>query len=248
MKGDNPILSIVSPVRNERNNIFRSLESVKSQTLIEIEHIIVDGNSIDGTLQASKLYAEDTHYPVKLLEGVEGGVYNALNTGIREAEGKYVAILHGSDSFTTPHVLEQAVELLESSGADLLYADLHYVNERGKIVRRYSAKRFAPNLLLDGFMPPHPTVIVRRSIFDKVGYYSLDYPIAGDYDWLCRALLTHKVSNVYLPVESVEMAVGGISSKWSSRLWKNNRDKYKSLKANGFNVKPLRLLRRYRYL
>lgn len=243
-----PAISVISPVRNERLRISKSLESLLSQSFHDIEHIIVDGVSTDGTLAALEEYAAKAPYPVKIIRNVGGGVYAALNAGIAEAKGRYVATLHGSDALTSPEVLEKAVQTLESSKADILYGDLHYVNSAGKTVRRYNARRFHPRLLKDGFMPPHPTVITRREVFDVVGRYSTRYEIAGDFDWLCRAMLIRQASTVYLPLDMVEMSTDGISCRWSSRLWGNNRDKYLSLRDNGLAKCPLRLLRRYLYL
>lgn len=243
-----PFFSVITPVRNERKHIETSLQSLKRQSFGNIEHIIVDGSSTDGTLQLLEDYAREAPYPVRILRDVNGGVYAALNRGVGEASGDYIVTLHGSDRFSADDVLQRAAGKLEESDADLLYGDLHYVNGAGKIVRHYSGRRFRAELLLDGFMPPHPTVIARRSLFDSVGDYSLRFAIAGDYDWLCRAILIHKAQIVYLPYDMVEMSDDGISSRWSSRLWGNNRDKYLSLKANGFKVCPLRLLKRYLYL
>lgn len=245
---DTPLISVVSPMLDERRRVGTSLRSMLAQECEGLEHIIVDGASTDGTLETVEKYAAETPFPVRILRDVRGGVYAALNAGIEASSGRYVALLHGSDSFTDSDILASAVRMLEESGADLLYGDLHYVNAKGRRVRYYSGSRFRPQLLLDGFMPPHPTVIVRRELFDTIGLYSTHYRISGDFDWLCRALLLGKASSVYLPRDMVEMADDGISCRWSSRLWGNNRDKYLALRSNGFKISPLRLLKRYLYL
>lgn len=244
---DTPLISIVSPMFNERSHAARSLESMLAQKCAGIEHIIVDGGSTDGTLELIEKYAAEAPYPVRILRNVKGGVYAALNAGIEASTGRYVATLHGSDRLASDDILAAAAASLEESGADMLYGDLHYVNDKGRKVRYYSGRRFSPRRLLDGFMPPHPTVIARRTLFQTVGAYSLRYAIAGDFDWLCRALLIARASAVYLPRDMVEMSNDGISCRWSSRLWGNNRDKYMSLRNNGFKICPLRLLKRYLY-
>lgn len=243
-----PFFSIVTPVRNEIKHIRESLNSLRQQNYDDIEHIVVDGSSSDGTLAVLEEYAREAPYPVIILRDVGGGVYAALNRGIGESSGKYVVTLHGSDKLSSHDVLQLAAEKLTASGADLLYGDLHYVDAAGKTVRYYSGRRFRPELLKDGFMPPHPTVIARRSLFASVGEYSLLYAISSDFDWLCRAILLHKAAIVYLPCDMVEMSADGISCRWSSRLWGHNRDKFLSLRNNGIRIFPLRLLKRYLYL
>lgn len=244
-----PRVSVITPAFNEKPRLGKAVGSLSAQTFnAGIEHIIVDGGSADGTPDAAERYAAAAPYTVKVLRDTGDGVYDALNAGIKAAHGHYIATLHANDAFTTPDALDRAVRMLESTGADLLYADLHFVNRKGRRVRYYSAARFRPQLLADGFMPPHPTIVARRSLFDTVGLYDSRFRIAGDFDWLCRAMLLHKAQCVYLPLDMVEMSTGGISGRWRNRLWFTNREKYLSLRANGLKICPLRLLKRYLYL
>lgn len=243
-----PKLSVVTPVRNERIRIGRAIDSLKRQSFKDYEHIIVDGSSTDGTLELVEKEATGSEGRIRILKDVTGGVYNAINEGINVSNGEYIALLHGSDAFAADDVMESAVSLLEKTGADLLYGDLHYVNAKGRRVRYYSGKKFRPQLLRDGFMPPHPTVIVRRELLARVGPYSKEYPISADFDWLCRAILKHEAKTVYLELDMVEMSTGGLSGRLSSRLWRHNAEKYRSLRANGFKINPFRLLKRYLYL
>lgn len=243
-----PTLSVITPALNEGSRIGRAIDSLRRQTFRSIEHVIVDGASTDGTFETARQSAADSPFPVIVLRDVAGGVYTALNAGIKASGGDYIAILHANDRFASPHALEKAMGLLAESGADLLYADLHFADSKGRKVRYYSGRRFTPDRLRDGFMPPHPTVIMRRSLFGRVGDYNQRFGIAGDFDWLCRAFLLHKAYAVYLPFDMVEMSTGGISALWRNRLWYTNREKYLSLRANGQKICPLRLLKRYLYL
>lgn len=243
-----PKLSVITPVKNEGERIGKALDSILGQTYRDLEHIIVDGGSTDGSLEQIEQYSERAPWEVKILRNVGGGVYAALNAGIHEANGKYIGLLHGSDNFSAPDILEKAIEKLESSFSDLLYGDLHYENSGAKRVRYYSGRRFRPELLRDGFMPPHPTVIATKALYEKVGDYDTSYPVAADFDWLTRAFLLFNASSVYLPSDMVNMSTGGISGKWKSRLWVNNRDKYRSLRCHGQKINFLRLLKRYLYL
>lgn len=243
-----PELSVITVALNEDERIGKAFKSLDNQTFRNFEHIIVDGGSKDGTLQKVEAHVGSASYPVRVLRDVSGGVYDALNEGISVSKGKYIAILHANDTFASAQSLDVAMHHLKDNNADLLYADLHFVNSAGKRVRYYSAKRFSPERLKDGFMPPHPTLIVSRKIFDVVGMYNQHYGIAGDFDWLCRALLLHRVSYTYLPIDMVEMSSGGISGRLLNRLWFSNREKYMSLRSNGFRVSPLRLLKRYLFL
>lgn len=245
---DTAIVSVITPVLNESIRLPKALDSLMRQRGTEIEHLIVDGGSSDDSLQISERYAATAPYPVRILTDVEGGVYRALNAGIRASTGTYVATLHANDAFAAPDALARSVALLQSTGTGLIYADLHYTNASGRRVRYYSGARFSPRKLLDGFMPPHPTVVARRELFDTAGLYNPEYKIAADYDWLCRALLLHDAGCVYLPLDMVEMSSGGLSGLWKNRLWFTNLDKLRSLRANHLPVFPLRLIKRYLYL
>jgi glycosyltransferase len=187
-------------------------------------------------------------YTTRLITGSCSGVYQALNEGINQASGDYIAILHASDSLYSPTCLAKALEQLQATDADIFFADLHFVNKAGRRIRYYSGARFRPDSLRDGFMFPHPTMVVKRTKALEVGPYNPEYAIAGDFEWIVRAVLIHRLSTTYLKIDMVEMTTGGISTKWRNRLYFTAREKYISLKSNGIKVSPLRLLRRYIYL
>lgn len=245
---DTAIVSVITPVLNEATRLCKALDSLAKQQGVAIEHIIVDGGSTDTTLSVATQYRDSAPYPVKILTGVDGGVYPALNAGIAASSGKYIATLHANDSFAIDDALARSIELLESTHTDLSFADLHYTNAAGRRVRYYSGAKFKPERLLDGFMPPHPTIVARRKLFERIGNYNPIYTIAADYDWLCRAMLIHNATCIYLPVDMVEMSPGGISGLWKNRLWFTNLDKLHSLRDNKLPASPLRLLKRYLYL
>lgn len=239
------IISVITPVKDDPEGLRKSASSLLSQRGVELEHIIVSAGHDPELISYVEEYAPGASYPVRLIEGGSDGVYKALNLGIEAATGELVATMHAGDLWQRSDSLSMLHDALSKAGADLAYGDLHYVDSRGKRVRNYCAARFRTESLLDGFMPPHPTILARRELFATVGLYDQTYGIAGDFDWLVRTLLKAGAKSVYVASDLVAMRTGGISCKWRNRLYYTLGEKYMSLRNNGYRVSRLRLLKRY---
>lgn len=242
-------ISLVTIVKNEAAALRRLLGSGLAIPESVATHIIVDGDSTDGSLEICRNYARTAPRCVKVLNQKGTGIYDALNQGFDAAPDEIIGLLHANDRFANPDVLQQIRQMFEEdSSLELVYANLYFENEKGKIVRRYSASRFTPEKLKDGFMPPHSTIYVRRSLWQRVGHYDCRYIIGADFEWLVRAMLKEKAVCRYLPVDMVAMSSGGISSRFINRIWRTPCEKWLALRRNGFDVSPFRLLKRYFHL
>ena len=229
-------ISIITITYNSAKTLPRALESVRSQTYGDIEHIIIDGASTDGTVEIIKNYSKGPSDKVPSTKEVrwvsepDGGIYDALNKGIRMATGDVIGFLHSDDVLYSPNSIGQIAAAFESSKADVVYGDLQYCNG-DKVTRRWRSNAFKPSSLKFGWMPPHPTLYVRREVYEQVGEYDSWFRISADYDMILR-IFTAGYKTHYIPQVLVSMETGGASnSDAKARLSKTQED-YFVLKKN----------------
>ena len=216
-------ISIITITFNSAKTIQRALESVQSQTYADIEHVIVDGASSDGTKEIIEAYAKK-HQNVRWKSEKDSGIYNAINKGIRMATGDVIGFLHSDDVFFSPDSIGQIAAAFEDEKVDVVYGDLQYC-KGPKVVRRWKSNDFNPCALKYGWMPPHPTVYVRREVYQQVGEYDEWFRISADYDMMLR-IFTAGYKTFYIPQVLVCMEVGGASNKnTQARLSKTQEDR-----------------------
>ena len=205
-------ISIISPVYNNKNYIKFSINSLNAQSFKHKDHIVIDGNSSDGTkefLLANKSYfssfASETDF----------GVYDALNKGFKLAKGDVVGLLHSDDLYANKNVLKKISKIFSDPKVDIVYGDLDYVykDNPNKIIRHWNAGEFSLDKLQSGWMPPHPTFFIRKKLLNQIGFFNTRYKIAADYDFMLRALTQKNVNVVYLPEVLIKMRVGGMSNR-----------------------------------
>lgn len=239
------IVSIITATYNSANTVRDTLDSVAGQTYSNIEHIIVDGCSKDGTLEIVKEYP----HVAKVVSEKDKGIYDAMNKGIGLATGEIIGILNSDDFYASELVLEKVVNTILDRGVDTVYGDLSYVSEKNiaKTVRNWKANAYKKNSFLYGWMPPHPTFFVRREVYDKFGTFDLDLKSAADYELMLRFLYKNKVSAAYIPETLVHMRTGGQSNaSIKNRLLANKEDRKawekNNLRPNFFTLylKPIR--------
>lgn len=239
-------ISIITATYNSEATIRDTLESVNAQTYPHIEHIIVDGNSKDNTLEIVKKYGKRVSL---IISEPDKGIYDAMNKGIKAATGDVIGILNSDDFFTSDNVISAIVFAFENNDIDAVYGDVHYVNPENlnKCVRYYSSAVFKPSLFKFGLMPAHPSFYVKRSCYEKYGLYSLDYKIASDFDLLIRFLYTHKIKYRYLKKDFVTMRTGGASTKnLNSRMLLNKED-LKACRKYGIATNIFMIMFKYLY-
>jgi len=241
-------VSIVTPAFNSVDTIEDCIRSVAGQTYPNIQHIIIDGRSTDGTLDIIEKYS---NLIAQVISEPDNGIYDALNKGIEMANGDVIGILHSDDLYADNSVIETVVNYLLQNEVDSFYGDLVYVgrNDVNKIVRYWKAGEFEKKKFEYGWMPPHPTFFVRRKIYEQYGFYDLRMGTAADYELMLRFLYKHEISTSYIPKVLVKMRAGGKSNvSLKNRLIANLKD-IESWKVNGLNpplflrfFKPLRKL------
>jgi len=241
-------VSIITPTFNSVHTIEDCIKSIQSQTYRNIEHIIIDGSSKDGTIDIIKKYEGEIAY---WISEPDRGIYDALNKGIRMAKGDIIGILHSDDLYTNDHVVATVVNCFLQNEVDSCYGDLVYMgrDDVNKIVRYWKAGEFEKKKFEYGWMPPHPTFFARRKIYEQYGFYDLRMGTVADYELMLRFLYKHEISTSYIPKVLVKMRVGGKSNvSLKNRLIANLKD-IESWKVNGLNLplflrffKPLRKL------
>ncbi|MES2761251.1 MAG: glycosyltransferase family 2 protein [Bacteroidota bacterium] len=239
-------VSIITITYNSEATLRDTMDSVVNQTYKDIEYIIVDGRSTDGTLAIVDSYKDKIS---KVVSEKDKGLYDALNKGIALATGDVIGIIHSDDFYTNNLIIENIVRSMQETDADAAYADLYYVdkNDTNKIFRKWKSGNYKHGMFLKGWMPPHPTFFVKRSVYERHGAFNLSFVSAADYELMLRFIHKHKIKLAYLPEFIIKMRVGGKSNvSLKNRLRANNEDR-KAWKINGLKphfytlyAKPLR--------
>jgi glycosyltransferase len=289
-------ISIITVTKNNKDGLLRAIDSVRSQTYKNVEHIIVDGLSTDGTAEILKkvqndrgfhnssthhtstalsLTAQDknslvtNHYSLITISEADSGIYDAINKGIRLATGDVIGLLHSDDFYSDEFVLERYAEAFAQSAegkdrsdlisqvqydkskgnqVDAVYSDLVYVRSKGSVVRNWKTqeKGFTTEAqrnraLKNGWMPPHPTLFLRKEVFERYGLYRTDMKIAADYEMILRLFWKHKITSYYLPITSYCMRIGGASNKSLKNIFIKSSEDYRAMKLHGIPL-PVKTL------
>ena len=236
-------VSIITVVYNNVEYIGDAIQSVLSQDYDNVEHIVIDGGSTDGTIDIINKYKDEISL---FISEPDKGIYDALNKGVIHASGDVVAILHSDDQFCDSYVVSDIMKQMGKSKAEFCFSDMIIVDSlSGKVLRYYMANYFKRWMFRIGWMPPHPTCFISKSLFDEFGMYSTEYKIGGDFDFLVRIFYGRSIRWTYLNRITVRMLQGGASnSGWrSKKLIINEIDR--SLKFNGVWSLPVFQLARY---
>jgi glycosyltransferase len=223
-------ISIVTATYNSSDTVLSALESIQQQSYSNYEHILVDGKSSDLTLERVRDYA----MPNQIISSEKDqGIYDALNKGIGLASGDVVGFLHSDDFFPSNDVLTLIADAFRDSSIKMCFGDLAYVHPINptKIIRLWRAGEFSKRSLQWGWMPPHPTLYVRRDILMK-NLFNLKYSISADYDQILRLFRRESEHSVYIPRELVHMRLGGESNKSFRNILTKSYEDLKALRAN----------------
>jgi glycosyltransferase len=225
-------ISIITSVYNNKTTISDSIESVLSQTYADIEYIVIDGASTDGTIDIVKRY-EDRISIFK--SEPDAGIYDGLNKGISLATGDIIGFLHSDDFYHDENVIEVVADTFKTHQTDSVYSDLVYVNKDNKdqVIRYWKSSDFSLKKLHRGWMPPHPTFFVKRDVYLEAGFFDTSFRIAADYDIILRFLGKHEITTKYIPKVLIHMRTGGESNKSLNNLIQKSKDDYRAMKNNG---------------
>lgn len=227
-------ISIITPSYNSAATIRDTLQSIASQDYPNFEHIIIDGHSTDDTL---RIVAEFPHV-TRMISGRDEGIYHAMNKGLSLATGDVIGILNSDDLYPHSRVLSAVASVFEDESVDGCYADLQYVNPSrlDKVSRTWKSGTFTPRSFYWGWMPPHPTVFVRKRVYDAVGNFNQSLSSAADYEFLLRVFMKHHFTFRYIPETLVKMRTGGISNASLRNRFRANREDRLAWELNG--LKP----------
>lgn len=242
-------ITIITATYNSAATVRDTFESVLGQTYKDIEYLVVDGASKDGTVDIIRDYAPRFGGRLRWISEPDGGLYDAMNKGIAMATGDVVGILNSDDFYTSAGVLAQVAETLERTGADAVYGDIHYVSpgNLGRPVRYYSSRRFSRRWMRLGFMPAHPSFYCRLRVYRDYGAFDTSYKVAADFESLLRYIYIHRIRTVYIPMDFVTMRTGGASSSGFRSHRQIMRDHLLALRRNGVRSCAALLGLRYLY-
>lgn len=237
-------VSIITVVRNNATTIKDAIDSVLSQTYENIEYIVVDGASTDGTVGIVKSYGDKIS---KFMSEPDKGLYDAMNKGVKLATGNIVGILNSDDFYIDEFVCERVVKEFEEKGVDSVYADLVFVKPENidRVVRYYDSSHFSPSKFAYGWMPAHPTFFVKKDIYEKYGLFKTDYKIAADYELLTRFLAKNRITYSYLKEPIVKMRMGGASTSGIKSNYILNKEIIRACKENGIYTNWWMVLSKY---
>ena len=232
--------SIITAVRNAVGQIADTLRSVERQTGADVEHVIVDGASTDGTADTIRRLGSSR---VRLQSEPDRGIFDAFNKGLARATGDVIAFLNAGDTYLADDVIFGVQKQFEQHQVDAVFGDLVIVDpaDHSRVVRHYQSAQFRPELLAYGFMPPHPTLFLRRSVYERVGEYDRSYRQTGDFEFCVRAFVNHQISYLHVPREMVRMLAGGVTNRGLKSKLINTREMLRACRSNGVATSYLRL-------
>lgn len=230
-------ISVITVCYNAADTLGDTLDSVAAQTYRDIEHIVIDGGSTDGTTGVLK--AKGQRVAIWHSEP-DRGIYDAMNKGLALATGEVIGFLNADDVYHHAGVVSRIAEVMADPELDACYANLYYVDrKRTDIVKRvWQSRDYEPGLCARGWMPAHPTFYVRRSVYERFGDFDLNYRLQADFDLTMRFLEVHRIHTRFVPEFWVRMRMGGMSNNSIRNVIKGNWEAYMACRKNGLRVPP----------
>lgn len=215
--------------------ISSAIRSVQSQNYSSVEHLIIDGSSTDGTVESINLLSLNN---TVLISEPDEGIYDALNKGLAIASGEIIGLLHSDDLFADQNILTEIAKVFSDPMIEMVYGDLDYVDrlDVDRTIRRWRSETFTSKSIGRGWMPPHPTLFIRRSLLEGMDKYDLAHRISADYDLIIRLFAKKRNNSVYLPKVLVKMRVGGESNKSMRAILRKSHEDFCVLRKNGFSL------------
>lgn len=231
------LISILTVTYNSFATLKDAYESLSAQSYTEWEWVVQDGGSTDGTVEWLKNL---TDLRIRWVTEQDNGIYDALNKAVSMANGDWIGLLHADDLYPHVDVLKHVMNL--SEGHNAIYGDLQYVQatNTSKVLRNWKSGGFSPAKLAKGWMPPHPTLFLKKELYDQAGEFDTQFKIAADYDFVLRVLSRPELRIIYIPEVLMLMRQGGASSKVSNLFQKSYQD-FRILRKNKFK-NPLMIL------
>lgn len=228
-------ISIITISFNANNTIEKTLNSINSQSYSNIEHIIVDGGSIDGTIEICNSFSHIS----KIISEPDNGVYDAFNKGLKLATGDIIGFLNADDVFCNENSIQDIVDAFSINETDIVYGNLDYVNKEGKVIRNWISRPYEKGLVKKAWMPAHPTFYCKKEVYDHLGGYNDSFKIAGDFELCLRFLEINNIPSFYLNKKIVKMLVGGISNSGLKSKLTIFKEELRAFKINNIYINPV---------
>jgi glycosyltransferase len=242
-------ISLITVSHNSASTIRDTFDSILNQTYPHIEYMVVDGASIDNTLDIIKEYELKFNGRMKWISEPDTGIYHAMNKGIEKATGDVIGILNSDDIYFDDKVIEDIMHCFASQKCDAVYGDLIYVDTKNttKIKRYWKSGHYKPRSFKFGWMPPHPSFFVKKEIYNTYGLFRTDFKSASDYEFMLRVICKAHITLAYIPKVFVVMRTGGTSNASLGNHYKGNKEDRRAWKVNQlspyfftFILKPIR--------
>lgn len=227
-------ISIITVSFNSAATIRQTIESVLAQDYKDLEYIVVDGASKDGTVEILKSFGDQ----LKFISEPDKGIYDAMNKGLKIATGQVIGTIGGDDFYPNPNIISSVAEAFVQFGTDAVYGDIQFINpdDIHTIVRKWQAGNYNRANWLKGWMPPHLSFYLKKSAFEQFGDYITDFTCAGDYELMLRMMFKHELTAQYLPKMLMTMRNGGTSTASLKHRYRANMEDRKAWRING--LKP----------
>ncbi len=224
-----PTISIITATWNCRRTVANCISSVAGQTWPHIQHVVVDGASTDGTFEVLQAHR---HQIAELQSEPDRGIYDALNKGLALSKGDVVGFLHADDMYAHPQVLERVAAAFANQDVCAVYGDLQYVsqNDTNKVVRNWVSSKFTLRDLAWGWMPPHPSLYVRRNWYERIGGFDAEYQVSADYLSILQMFSQPEFKAIYLAEVMVKMRTGGTSNRNLKAMARKTSEDWRALR------------------
>ena len=226
-------VSIITATYNSKSMIKSSMDSVISQDYPNVEYVIVDGKSNDNSLDIIEGYIK-MNFPIKLISEKDEGVYDAFNKGIMLTTGDIIGFVHADDFLNSNTILSEIVSIFENNDVDGVYGDLQYVkvSDTNNVVRNWKSRPFYPEMIKNAWMPPHPTLFLRKEVYEKHGHFDTSYKISADYEFILRIFKDQFLNFEYLPKVITTMRLGGISNGSLRNIALKVKEDYRAMRKH----------------
>ena len=237
-------ISVITTVFNGESTLEQTIFSVASQTHPDVEHIIIDGGSTDGTLEVINRHLDKI---TCFISEPDAGIYDGMNKGISRATGEVIGFLNSDDFYFSNDILEQIADTLSDPKIEGCFANLLYVDSQdtSKVVRYWNSREYRPGLFERGWMPAHPTFYVKKPVYDRFGGFDIDLKFHADFEHTARLMAVHKIKTRFIPNIWVRMRAGGATNRSIGNVVKGNLESYQACKKLGLKVTPLYFMTKF---